>query len=75
MTIERLTEMDTIQLIHYLAAQSMDELKSLAKRVAIERYSKYDIRYSSVYQHISNLIVQRNTDTATKYRLQNYKTR
>jgi hypothetical protein len=75
MTIERLTEMDTIQLIHYLAAQSMDELKSLAKRVAIERYSKYDIRYLSVYQHISNSIVQRNTDSATKYRLQNYKTR
>jgi len=75
MTIERLTEMDTIQLIHYLAAQSMDELKSLAKLVAIERYNKYDIRYSSVYQQISNLIVQRTTDSATKYRLQNYKTR
>ena len=52
MTIERLTEMDTIQLIHYLAVQSLDELKSLAKRVSIERYNKYDIRYSSVYQHI-----------------------
>jgi hypothetical protein len=75
MTIERLTEMDTIQLIHYLTAQSLDELKSLAKRVSIERYNKYDIRYSSVYQQISNLIVQRTTDSATKYRLQNYKTR
>ncbi len=75
MTIERLTEMDTIQLIHYLAAQSLDELKSLAKRVYIERYNKYDIRYASVYQQISNLIVQRSADGATKYRLQNYKTR
>ena len=74
MTLTQLSTIDPIQLVHYLNAQTLAELRVLAKRTYVERYGKYNIAFETAHRLISNLIVQRTTDTATRARMQMYGT-
>ena len=72
MTLTHLAEMSPIQLVHYLNAQTTAELQALAKRTYVERYVNYNIGLETAHKLISNLIVQRTTDSATRARMQMY---
>jgi len=74
MTLTQLSTMSHIQLIHYVNAQTIDELRALAKRTYVERYVHYNLGLDAAHKLISNLIVQRTTDSATRARMQMYGT-
>lgn len=72
MTIAQILDRSHIQLIHYFNAQTTDQLRTILKQLYVERYVKYNIALDEPYKLVSNLIVQRTTDLATKARMQQY---
>lgn len=72
MTIAQILDRSHIQLIHYFNAQTTDQLRTILKQLYVERYVKYNIALDEPYKLVSNLIVQRTTDSATRARIQQY---